>query len=271
MGTWIPVLRRSVLPPEIVAGALLLMNQFLPQVLTIHSTRALSFIIKGLYFYEQAIASAHNRKLIVHLTNRLVRMYLHESTDTWSWFEGYLTYANSILPEALLCAFMVTGDQQYKQIALESMDFLMSTIFNENGIEVISSKGCFKRGGEPPKFGEQPIDVAYTIITLAKFYEAFGDKNYLDKMLVSLEWFLGKNRLNQIVYNPCTGGCYDGLEEFNVNLNQGAESIVSYLMARLSFEHYLTKVAPSSDSRNGAVVSISRVKSKSIVLPITRD
>lgn len=29
---------------------------------------------------------------------------------------------------------------------------------------------------------------------------------------------------------------YDGLEENNVNLNQGAESTVSYLMARLCFD-----------------------------------
>jgi hypothetical protein len=53
-------------------------------------------------------------------------------------------------------------------------------------------------------------------------------------MMNSFEWFLGKNHLKQIIYNPVTGGCYDGLEEKNVNLNQGAESTVSYLMARLN-------------------------------------
>lgn len=40
--------------------------------------------------------------------------------------------------------------------------------------------------------------------------------------------------MHQIVYNPCTGGCYDGVEEHNINLNQGAESTISYLMARLA-------------------------------------
>jgi hypothetical protein len=40
--------------------------------------------------------------------------------------------------------------------------------------------------------------------------------------------------LNQIVYNPKTGGCFDGLEEKQMNLNQGAESTLSYLLARLS-------------------------------------
>jgi hypothetical protein len=42
----------------------------------------------------------------------------------------------------------------------------------------------------------------------------------------------------QIIYNPCTGGCYDGLEATHVNLNQGAESTVSYLMARLTIGKY---------------------------------
>ena len=29
--------------------------------------------------------------------------------------------------------------------------------------------------------GEQPIDVAYTIMTLSKFYRVFGDKDYNDE------------------------------------------------------------------------------------------
>ncbi len=43
-----------------------------------------------------------------------------------------------------------------------------------------------------------------------------------------------KPDLRQIDYNPCTGGCYDGLEETHINLNQGAESTVSYLIARMT-------------------------------------
>ena len=58
-------------------------------------------------------------------------------------------------------------------------------------------------------------------------------------MIVSFNWFQGNNHLNQIVYNPCTGGCYDGLEENYVNLNQGAESTVSFMMARLTVEKYI--------------------------------
>lgn len=75
-------------------------------------------------------------------------------------------------------------------------------------------------------------------MTLSKFYDEFSDEEYLIKMETAFNWFLGNNRLHQIIYNPCTGGCYDGLEETHVNLNQGAESTLSYLMARLTIEKY---------------------------------
>ena len=114
----------------------------------------------------------------------------------------------------------------------------MSRTFNENGIEVISNKTWLIRGEDPGKFGEQPIDVAYTIMTLSKFYDVFADEDYREKIEIAFSWFLGNNRLHQIIYNPCTGGCYDGLEENHVNLNQGAESTISYLMARITAGKY---------------------------------
>jgi hypothetical protein len=173
-----------------------------------------------------------------------VQMYKHESVEKWEWFEGYLTYANSILPEAMLYSWLLTGETIYKDIARSSFDFLLSKTFNANGIEVISNNNWLKRGQVAGLYGEQPIDVAYTIMALSKFYEAFKDKDYQFKMETAFDWFLGNNRLHQIIYNPCTGGCYDGLEETYVNLNQGAESTISYLMARLTVEIYRKKAMP---------------------------
>jgi len=168
----------------------------------------------------------------------LVVLYKHEATDKWEWFESWLTYANSVLPEAMLYTWLITKEPIYKDIAKTSFNFLLEHTFNENGIEVISNKTWLQKGKEAGRFGEQPIDVAYTIMTLAKFYDVLNDEDYRDKMIIAFNWFLGSNRLHQIIYNPCTGGCYDGLEETHVNLNQGAESTVSYLMARLTIEKY---------------------------------
>lgn len=138
----------------------------------------------------------------------------------------------------LLCAWITTQDEMYKQVANESFKFLLSKTFSKVGIKVISNKGWLQKetiNSPEPIGGEQPIDVAYTILALSTFYKVFKDEKYLQMMRNAFSWFLGKNHLHQIIYNPATGGCYDGLEEKNVNLNQGAESTVSYLMARLCF------------------------------------
>jgi len=228
----------GVLPAEIIAVADKIIGKSLSQLNTIHSTRAMAFSIKGICHYHKTINSPENLVLIKTLANRMVQMYKHESHEKWEWFENYLTYANSILPEAMLYAWQATGETIYKDIAVSSFKFLLSHTFNENGIEVISNKSWFHKGQKPDRFGEQPIDVAYTIMALSKFYDVFKDDEYLEKLELAFNWFLGNNRLHQIIYNPCTGGCHDGLEEANVNLNQGAESTVSYLMARLTVEKY---------------------------------
>lgn len=235
----------DLLPEELAADAISTMQKALLNVSKIHSTRAMAFTIKGLYYRNTKIKSIRGMSLIRQLANRLVQMYRHEADKDWQWFESYLTYANSILPEAMLCAWLATGDYLYKDIAKSSFDFLLTKTFNEKRIKVISNKRWLRKGEELADIkngGEQPIDVAYAILALSKFHEVFKDESYLQKMKTSFNWFLGNNHLNQIIYNPCTGGCYDGLEENNVNLNQGAESTVSYLMARLTVENTLKSI-----------------------------
>lgn len=228
----------ALLPEKIISDARAMIEKSLQHMETVHSPRAMAFAIKGLYHYHLSTKSEESLLLIKTFANRLVQMYEHESDKKWEWFESYLTYANSTLPEGLLYAWLLTGETIYKDIAIKSFNFLLSYIFNKNGIEVISNKQWLQKGEKAGKFGEQPIDVAYTIMTLSQFYDVFHDEEHRLKMETAFNWFLGENRLHQIVYNPCTGGCYDGLEEFNVNLNQGAESTVSYLMARLTMEKY---------------------------------
>ena len=229
---------KGQLPDESVTEAKTILEKSLVHIGSMNSTRAMAFVIKGLYYHQLTEKSPDNLELIQTFANRLVQMYKHESNEKWGWFESYLTYANSILPEAMLYAWLLTREPIYKDIARSSFEFLLSQIFNENGIEVISNKKWLYRGREAGQYGEQPIDVAYTILTLSKFYDAFKDEDYRLKMDTAFNWFLGDNRLHQIVYNPCTGGCYDGLEEDHVNINQGAESTISYLMARLTMGKY---------------------------------
>jgi glycosyltransferase involved in cell wall biosynthesis len=230
------------LPKELVREAETIMERALLHADKTFSPRAMAFTIKGLYYQCTKNESSKNIPLIKKLANRLVEMHQYESDEEWLWFERYLTYANSVLPEAMLYAWSATGNLLYKTIAKESCVFILGKTFGKTGINVIPNKQWRHKEILPlPEFigGEQPIDVAYTILALAKFYDIFNDEKYFTQMKIAFDWFLGKNHLNQIIYNPCTGGCYDGLEENYVNLNQGAESAVSYLMARLKIEKYL--------------------------------
>jgi glycosyltransferase involved in cell wall biosynthesis len=215
------------------------LEKALPTIPNLTSPRAMAFAVKGLYHYNIKSNDKVIQNLITSLADDLVSKFRGVSDSKWRWFEDYLTYANSVLPEAMLYAYLATGNSLFEKTAIMSFDFLMSVIYNNKQIKVISNQGWRNKGKEiASMYGEQPIDVAYTVRTLSLFYDTFGDKDYLKKMAHAFNWFLGKNHLQKIIYNPCTGGCYDGLEEFHVNLNQGAESTVSYLMARLEMEKY---------------------------------
>ncbi len=232
----------SIFPTQLIIKAKKVFQKALATIPSVHSTRSMAFMIKGLYFSNQHTADEKITDLINILASRIYQMYLHESSPKWDWFESYLTYANSLLPEAMLYAYKATKGQKYKQVALKSFHFLLSQTFTPSGIHVISNKNwhtqnkitnCNLIGGE------QPIDVAYTILTLESFYQTFKTPDYKTKIKIAFDWFQGRNHLNEIIYNPCTGGCYDGLEDSYVNLNQGAESTLSYLISRFIIaRHY---------------------------------
>jgi uncharacterized protein YyaL (SSP411 family) len=230
--------KKHLLPDEMAVIAESLLKTSVRNIKNMYSSRAMAFNIKGLYYYNKKYHYNAIIELIEVLADRLVAMYEHESGNGWDWFESYLTYANSILPEAMLLAWRALKKPIYLNIAKKSFNFLLSQTFDNNGIKVISNKSWLSKGGERAYFGEQPIDVSYTILALQAFYCNFKEQEYLKKLKTAFSWFSGNNHLHRIIYNPCTGGCYDGLEEYQVNLNQGAESTVSYLMARLTIESY---------------------------------
>lgn len=225
---------KDILPDQLCNDALTMLETALPHVDQMHSTRAMAFVIKGLFY----INSPENTELTKTLADRLVQMYKHERKEGWHWYENYLTYGNSILPEAMLCAYLTLNYKEYEEIAAESFNFLLSKIFIDGKICVISNNGWMHKDTltKSQIGGQQPIDVAYTIIALERFYVHYIDKEFKKKAVIAFNWFLGDNHLNQIIYNPGTGGCYDGLETNSINLNQGAESTISYLMARLAIE-----------------------------------
>lgn len=205
------------------------------------SPRAIAFSIKGLYYFNEDKNSIVIHSLILDLADKLLVFYENTQTNSWNWFENKLTYGNAILSEALLFAYAISKNENYKVIAEESFEFLLLILFEKEHFTTISNRTWFQMNEEISPYGEQPIEVAYTIMALEKFDSFFSDKEFSIKMKKAFDWYHGHNRLSQIVYNPLTGGCCDGIEHDRVNINQGAESTITYLMARNSMERKFSK------------------------------
>jgi uncharacterized protein YyaL (SSP411 family) len=163
----------------------------------------------------------------------LVSLYEKYSSDEWRWFEEYMTYSNSKMPEALFHAYLATKNKRYLEIAESTLKFLSSITF-ENGIFApIGHNGWYFKNGKKAYFDQQPVDAASMVQTLSLASRITKKEKYKRDAFTAFQWFLGKNYLNQMVYDESTGGCHDGIGKSSINFNQGAESTISYLMARL--------------------------------------
>lgn len=235
--------QHEFLPKRFVDRAWRYLICYLDNMQAIQSPRALAFHIKGLHYVLDYTYDARFISTIDGMADQLKEAFYQTKSGSWKWYEDQLTYANSILPESMLLAYQRTKNPVYKTVANLSFDFLIEHVFENDKLHPISNNGWHHRTQKVKEIGgQQPIDVAYMVMSLRTFYHTFQDADHLKKMVHAFHWFLGDNHLNQLIYNPTSGGCHDGLEITNVNLNQGAESTICYLMARLTLEETLASV-----------------------------
>ncbi|MBM3234475.1 glycosyltransferase [Candidatus Pacearchaeota archaeon] len=200
------------------------------------SPRAIAFSLKGLYYYCKKFPDEDKIKKIREMADFLVKIYNENCSEEWQWFEDRITYSNSSLSEALFLAYDITKDKNYLDIAEKSFKFLSGLVFINRCLHPIGENGWCKRNGERAFFDQQPVDASTMTQTCLVAYNITRNKEYYKNAVLSFNWFLGKNHLNQMMYDESTGGCFDGLSAYNINLNQGAESTISYLTARLLLE-----------------------------------
>lgn len=215
------------------------------------SPRAVALAIRGLHDWNTVYRSENITQLIDQLARRLADTYTATAGENWQWFEPYLTYKNAVLPESLLLAYRETGNTLYRDIAKTSFNFLLSTTFAGNRFKPVSNRGWKHRDQVVAEYGEQPIEAAATIQALEQFYQTLHDKRYRELIDITFSWFLGNNHLNQVVYNSATGGCHDGIEEKQININQGAESTICFLQSQLLLLR-LKREAPTADGNGTA-------------------
>ncbi|MCK5147243.1 glycosyltransferase [bacterium] len=197
--------------------------------------RGIANIIVGLSHYLKRFSSDEAiYNILKNLVMKLVRQYEKTKSDDWHWFESTLTYDNGIIPLALLAALEIKDDKRILNVAQEAIDFLVEVNFKEEYAQLIGSNGWYKKGGSPAEYAQQPIDAAALVMLFHKAFKVIGDKKYIKFTVESFMWFLGENHLRIPLYDFETKGCNDGLESYGVNRNQGAESILAYMISHLT-------------------------------------
>ena len=227
----------DTLPQRILDKARALLKKRLEHYHIFESPRSVAFHVKGFCLILEKMREFEGpdlAQLIISHCDRLVSLYRAVSSPQWEWFENYLTYSNAVLPEALILGNKHTGNSEYFDIGKKTLEFLISQTFINRIYAPIGQDGWQHKTGEHRYFDQQPEDVAAMTCALASAYTVTKDARYNKLMHEAFNWFLGDNSLKQVVYDRATGGCYDGVGEGYINLNQGAESTTSYLLARLT-------------------------------------
>jgi glycosyltransferase involved in cell wall biosynthesis len=214
------------------AWAASLFERALPVVATFTSPRAWAFTIIGLHDYLRVLHGdllAHRLRL--ELSERLLGLF-RNCTKDWMWCEDIVSYDNARLPHALILAGRWTNNEEMKELGLASLRWLMDNQTSSSGVfQPIGSEGFWMRGQKPARFDQQPLEAAAAVSACIEAFNATGDAMWKQDLRRAFDWFLGANDLRLPLYDPSTGGCFDGLHPNRVNQNQGAESTLSYLLA----------------------------------------
>lgn len=205
--------------------------------------RGMAYSIFGMADYLRQFPGASDiKRLLATAADKLVSLYEINSGTDWHWFEDTMTYDNAVLPQALFVAFSVLEEEKYLDIARQSCKFLLANTFNGSHFSFIGCNGWYKRGGQKANFDQQPIEAASTVMMLRAAFEATRQDRFLTLARKAFDWFLGENDLHIPVYDFRTKGCCDGLKPEGVNLNQGAESTLSFLLGLLCIVESYTSV-----------------------------
>lgn len=210
-----------------------------PNLDKVSHLRAHAFCLKALCRMYQAAPSLENLQKIRRHADILVGSYFAHRSGAWQWYENSLYYANGILPDSLFTAYQVTHDYIYKKVALSTLEFLIRKTFSGGVYVAIGQHNWHKKGGvRRSLFDQQPEDPYATLGALVSGFLVTKRSKYARLAEKCFSWFLGNNITGVSLYDFTDGGVYDGITQLGVNKNKGAESLISYLLARNLIEEF---------------------------------
>lgn len=215
-------------------------QQSLLSILDTTSPRAWAFALLGIHEYLLLFDGDRRASQVqAELAGKLLSLYKVNKTEKWNWFEDKLTYCNAALSHAILLCGETLSNTEMMSVGLESLTWLAELQHSDTEgthFVPIGSNGFYPRGGDRARFDQQPVEAQAMVSACLEAYRITNDKKWHVEARHAFEWFLGRNDLHLLVYDPTTGGCRDGLHPDRLNENQGAESTLAFLQSLLEFQ-----------------------------------
>ena len=150
----------------------------------------------------------------------------------WTWFKEGLACGDPKLAHALIVSGRAMGQTEIHEWGMRALRWLIGVQTSEHGqLRPIGSSGFYRRSGPRTNFDQQQIEAHATVSVCLEAYRATGDLRWYEDVQRAFDWFLGWNDLGLALHAQQTGGCRDGFHPDRANENQGAESMLAFLLS----------------------------------------
>ena len=188
--------------------------------------RAMAFAALGAA--EVVSVAPSHRAAIMLLDDAALTIGRARVDADWPWPEDRLTYANAVLPDALLAIGAARHRDDLVTEGLQLLEWLITRQTNAGHFSFVPVGGA-DQDDVPPRFDQQPIEAAALADACARAAKITGVTTWVEHLQRVVDWFLGDNDAATPMLDPTTGGGYDGLGHDGPNLNQGCESTLALL------------------------------------------
>jgi len=173
-------------------------------------------------------------------TNAAARSLLSDFADAplvasddpaWPWPQARLYYANALLPDAMIAAGVALERPELVARGLDLLGWLLTRETRDGHLSVTPAEGSGP-GDDGPRFDQQPIEVSTMADACARALSVDDSPQWLEGIRMANAWFDGDNDAKVMMWDPLTGGGFDGLHAEVANQNQGAESTLALVSTR---------------------------------------
>lgn len=199
--------------------------QDLPPTSKLKHIRSKTYALIGYYYLK-------DETKVNFLAGSLIESFNQYKKE--DWFEDILEYANAILPFSLFLAYFLTKNITYLEVAEKSFIFLDKMTRNDNFAFPVSHVGWKIGSKSMKKYDQQAIEAADMVLAARAGFLATGNTFYKKSAEDWFAWFFGNNIHEINLLDNETGACFDGVTGSGVNKNNGAESILCYLLAYIA-------------------------------------